>query len=341
MKILTIIGNGFDLGHKLPTLFDNFISSNPDVFKQRYDSFRNNKNSWNDVETKYKELLMEVMESRNWFDIFEEVQKIIDDYGLNEYGEVDYYNYGSDAWDIEMGKISDFIALLTQFEQDFQRYLTQVCNDRTLHQVPPCKAIQKILDSSDTIINFNYTHTIECVYGIKDVIHIHGDLSSRIAIGNGALEEAKDSVIDTEYPSMKDFSPTKDGFVEMLGYYEEDMDGNLVENHFIKNFFDDVKEASIEQELKLFSLLDAKSKDALVLRQQVVNMLKSTHYDHVYIIGHSLGDADSSVFHAINSDADVTCFFHENTEFSYKDNNLSSLGLKHSLISDKGLYKLE
>lgn len=33
MKILTIIGNGFDLGHLLPTSFDSFIQSNNDYNK--------------------------------------------------------------------------------------------------------------------------------------------------------------------------------------------------------------------------------------------------------------------------------------------------------------------
>ena len=341
MKILTIIGNGFDLGHRLPTLFDHFISSNPDVFARKYGIFRNNNNSWNEIETKYAELLMEVMERRDQLDISEEVEKIINDYGTNEYGEVDYYNYESDAWGTEIRELSGFISLLTQFEQDFQYYLKQFCSDRKLTQVPTSKAIQEILASSDTIINFNYTHTVEYVYGVKNVIHIHGDLNSHIAIGNGALEGAKDSLLDTEYPSWKDFAPTKDGLEEMLGYYEEDMDGHLVEKHFIKSFFDDVKETSIAQESKLFSLLDAKNKDDLVLRQQIVNMLKSSHYDRVYIIGHSLGDADSSVFHAINSDADVTCFFHDTTELPFKDNALKSFCLKYKLISDSDLYRFE
>ena len=36
MRVLTIIGNGFDLGHGLPTLFDQFIEYNPSVYKSKY-----------------------------------------------------------------------------------------------------------------------------------------------------------------------------------------------------------------------------------------------------------------------------------------------------------------
>ena len=68
MRVLTIIGNGFDLGHGLPTLFDQFIEYNPSVYKSKYGVFQNDCNSWNQIESKYEELLCEIMESRSWQD---------------------------------------------------------------------------------------------------------------------------------------------------------------------------------------------------------------------------------------------------------------------------------
>ena len=84
MKILTIIGNGFDLGHRLPTSFDEFIQSSPSVFTKKYATFRGVDGTWKTVESLYGEQLCEILAERSWHDITEVVDQIISDYGLNE-----------------------------------------------------------------------------------------------------------------------------------------------------------------------------------------------------------------------------------------------------------------
>lgn len=339
IKTLTIIGNGFDLGHDLPTRFDNFINSNPALYKSKYDIFCNGKNSWNDIENKYQKLLCHVMEQRSWLDITEEVEQIIRDYGFTEYGEVDYYGYVSEAWDDEINNITNLIQLLEEFEQDFQNYLKVACNDKAILDAKPRYNISEILHRSDTIISFNYTHTVELLYGIENIFHIHGDVDDCIAIGCGTLDRIKESLIDAEYPTMKKFTPDKHGLSEMMFYYEEDMDGNRVENHFIKGFFDDVVASVEDKESEIFSLLDRKSKDSLSFRKKIINMLKGQHYDKVYIIGHSIGNADFSVFDAINKDAIVTCSYFDENDFVDKDDALRKLQLEHQYIRDSELYQ--
>ena len=122
MKVLTIIGNGLDLGHGLPTRFDNFVDSNSTFYKSKYDVFRDGNNSWNSIENKYQQLLQEVMSKRCWLEVSEEVERIIQDYGLTEYGEVDYYCYESEAWNNEFDRIENLVHLLEEFEKDFQDY---------------------------------------------------------------------------------------------------------------------------------------------------------------------------------------------------------------------------
>lgn len=339
MRVLTIIGNGFDLGHGLPTLFDQFIESNPSVYKSKYGVFQNDCNSWNQIESKYEELLCEIMEGRSWQDITEEVERILGEYGLNDYGEVDFYNYDFEAYDEELEKISDFIKLLEDFEKDFLRYLRLKCNDEELKKYVARKAIAQIINESDTIITFNYTHTAEVLYDAKNVIHIHGDIDDSIAIGSGALDKAKNSAIDLEYPTRDKFSKDKHGLVDMMTYYTEDMEGHLVEDHFIRRFFDEVSAAASEKEEELFGLLDVKSKDSLSYRQEVIEQLQSKHYDRVYIIGHSLGVADQAVFDAINKDAEVIYFYHSKNEYTERQQVLIKLGMKHEMISDQCLYQ--
>ena len=338
MKVLTIIGNGFDLGHQLPTRFDDFIQSNPTLFQEKYGVFRGSDGSWNAVESKFEELLRDVISSRSWQDLTEEVERILGDYGLNDCGEVDFYGYSFEAYDEEYDRISDFITLLGEFEKDFCTYLKKCCSDRTVRLITAKSLISKILEGSNLTISFNYTHTAEALYGVENIIHIHGDIDEAVAIGSGALEDAKNSTVDYEYPKRDNFSKDKDGLVGMMTYYTEDLDGRIVEDHFIRRFFDEVVAEASERENELFALLDTKSKDSLEERRDTIDLLKSQRFDVVYIIGHSLGAADHSVFDAINKDSHVVYFYHGQADKLQKQRTLHDLGFSFEMVSDNDLY---
>ena len=338
MKVLTIIGNGFDLGHCLPTKFEDFIKSRV-VFEEKYSIFKKGNNNWNEIEKRYSECLCEVMKQRSWIDSTEIVENIINEYGLNQYGEVDYYNYNSDLFGEEHNNIIALITRLTEFERDFLFYLRKVCSDKEIQRRRNYQKTQNLLDLSTRIINFNYTKTIEILYGIQNVCHIHGSVNDKIAIGSGALEDVKESQVDIEYPTIDKFEPSKYGFQEMMRYYEEDMAGGLVENHFIKRFFDEVVQSLNREEKELFELLDKKNKDSLVLRKTIINELKNTMYDKVYIIGHSLEDSDFSVLDSINKDAEVVCFYFDDEDARRKACQIEKLKWNCKLISSKLLFK--
>ena len=338
MKTLVLLGNGFDLGHKLKTNFDDFINSLPLQYREKYSILKNGDNSWNEVELKFEELLREVMEQRSWQDLTEEVDRVIREYGLNDYGEVNYCGYSFEAYDEEFSRISDLILLLEDFERNFLLYLKQYCSDLALRNLIAKKELSRIIEGADRIVTFNYTHTAEMLYGAKEIIHIHGDINDKIAIGSGALDEAKRSTIDYEYPTRDKFSKDKDGLAEMMAYYTEDMDGRLVEDHFVRRFFDEVAVAAEEKEDQLFELLNVKSKDALDERQDVIDLLRSEHYDKVYIIGHGLGKADWSVFDAINKDAQIIYYYHRTEERDAKEAILVELGFNVEMVSDACLY---
>ena len=88
---------------------------------------------------------------------------------------------------------------------------------------------------------------------------IHVQLEDAIAIGCSALDCAKESMVDFEYPSIDSFEKRKYGLQEMMGYYEYDDEGNRFERTFIKRFFDEVAVSVKENEL--FSILVEKRKD--------------------------------------------------------------------------------
>lgn len=328
----------WDMGYPLD--FSDFISSDKATFEEKYKVFKSGSNNWNEIEKRYGDILCDIMIGRSWVDTTEIVENIINGYGLNEYGEVDYYNYNSDLFDEEYEHIRSFIELLTEFEADFLLYLRKVCSDQEICKYRQRKEIQKILDSSTEIISFNYTRTIEVLYGIQNVAHIHGTVNDNITIGSGALDSAKESMVDIEYPTIDKFEKSKYGLQEMMQYYEEDMDGNLVEKQFIKRFFDEVVAASEKQEKELFDLLDEKSKDSLISRKNTIDDLKNKQYDVVYIIGHSLEDADFSVLDAIDKHAEVICFYYDDEDERKKKMHMERLAWKYKLISDKVLFEL-
>ena len=338
MSVLTIFGNGLDLAHGLRTRFDDFMKTLPIEQQEKYSVFRNKDNSWNCVESKYEELLRTIMDSREWKTVIDEVDCIRDGYGYNEYGEIDYYGYDFDGCDKELDEISDLISLLKDFENDFWEYLKLRCNDEILNDVSPIKSIFEIVRQSSRIVTFNYTHTLEILYGAKNTIHIHGDIDDSIAIGSGAMEEAKTTKVDYEYPKPGDFSNDKEGLVERQAYYTYDSNGRLVEEPVLKSFFDDAVASANKKENELFNLLETKSKDSLEERKHIIDTLAGEHYDMVYVIGHSLGRADLNVFKAINKDAYVVCTYHFDTERSEREEILRRLGFECEMISDKKMY---
>ena len=339
MKILTIIGNGFDLGHLLPTSFDEFIQSNLPLFSEKYSIFRSEDGTWNMLESLYGEELCDILSNRSWHDITEIVDEIISDYGLTEYGEVNYFNYSSNVFEDEYTSIQYRIDLLTEFEKDFQQYLCDKCGDNILANLKIFDSILHILTSSARIISFNYTKTIEIAYNIFNVDHIHGSVDTSIAIGSGTLDNAKESLIDVNYPTIDEFSRDKYGLQELAGYYDYDDKGNRYPNVFIEQFFNEVSASAIERETDVFNLLDVKNKNTMSSRIQVIDTLHKEHYDKVYIIGHALGLADYSVFDAINKDAEIVCFYHSQNETAAMEKTLKNLELKHVLVSNKEIYR--
>lgn len=339
MKILTIIGNGFDLGHWLPTSFDAFIKSNLPIFSEKYSIFRSGDGTWNMIESLYGEQLCDILSNRSWHDITEVVEQIINDYGFTEYGEVNYFNYSSSVFKDTYEEIQYRIDLLTEFEKDFHQYLLDKCGAAVLSNIKTFDSIHHILTDSTRIISFNYTKTIEIAYNISNVDHIHGCVDTSIAIGSGTLDEAKESFIDADYPTIDKFGRDKYGLQELAGYYDYDDEGNRYPNVFIEEFFNQVSASAIEQETDVFNLLDVKNKDTMSSRIQVIDTLHKEYYDKVYILGHSLGLADYSVFDAINKDAEVVCFYHTQAERVTMEKTLKSLDLRHILVPNSEIYR--
>ena len=339
MKKLIIIGNGFDKAHGLKTTFDDFVKSSH-VYAEKYSIFKSITNEWCDVEECFKNIVVEKLEEiGSEVDIDEIVEKIIDSYGTDEYGEVLYYDYKSEAFKEEIEAISKIVLLLIDFETDFLNYLRNMYSDLKIpHRFYPMEALKEIFNSADRVVNFNYTNVVELLYGYNKVDHIHGNINDEIVIGCDTFNRIDESKVHTDYPSSKASGRPKDVLIERMKYYEYDMENNLVEKEPIKRFFDDVVIKTQNNEEELYKWLRTKSKDFLKFRQKIIGELLRETFDEVHIIGHSLGKADWSVINAVNSKT-IFCYYHDKNDFERKSTHICENKWNIDLKSDKEIFK--
>lgn len=342
MNILVLIGNGFDLAHGLRTQFNHFIGSASHL-KEMYKHFQNGDGNWNDMERKFKELVVEELDTYpEEIDVEEETGQILDAYGTNEIGEVNYYDYQTDTFKQAIQAVSPVVYSLLNFESDFREYLRTNYSDSDIPKIcRPILPIQKLLNNASKVINFNYTNTAELLYSCGSVEHIHGDINDEIVIGCDTFDRLQESMVLGNYPTSSYFGGSpKEFLIERDRFYEFDMEGTLVERESIRRFYDEIRYKNERNEEELLSLLKMRSKESLVRRQEIVSSLRKEYYDEVHIIGHSLGEADWSVFSAIKANK-IICYFHDEDDKKQKQSSIEQNGWDITLQPDTMVFSTE
>ena len=153
---LFIIGNGFDIAHNLPTRFD------PDfkniALKYEQDNF------WELYQT-CKDDIWSDFENLLGCPDFNALEAIFDGYAPD---------YLSD-------RESDRDSIIVQVDLNgkLRDALSEFADaaDKHLHHVRANESIAQLIELNGYYITFNYTHTLEKVYGIANehVLHVHGE----------------------------------------------------------------------------------------------------------------------------------------------------------------------
>ena len=339
-KRLVVIGNGFDLGHGLKTNFNDFIETNKQALENKYKAMKNGGNGWAEIEQNFKKILNERMERVIIpFFVDEALIDIIDNYGVNKYGDVNYYNYENQMFNSIIAEIDSWVGLFCEFEKEFLVYLKTRYSDENIRKILSIKAkIQAILNCANNVLSFNYTNVVEEIYGVKKVLHIHGNINNEIFLGCDTIDKLKDVFVTGEYHTMGSFEKSKYGLQEMMRYYEEDEDHELHPKETYVQFFKEIMERTQDSEIKLRELLQRKSKDSLLCRQKTIETLKKAHYDEVIIIGHSLSEVDESVFYALNKDAKFICYYHDDEDLRIKQKAIQKFEWHCDLLPSEELY---
>lgn len=209
---LYIIGNGFDLAHDLPTKF------NPDFKK-----------------------IAEKHEHENFWDIY---QTNIDDIWSDFENSLAHPDFNS-LEDIFIGYEPDYSSdregdrnrIIYQVESNgnLSEALYEFANnaEKSLSNKQQNPSIEEILDSQGLYITFNYTHTLEYLYGIppENVLHIHGEVGNedlKLGYPKGEFEPEKyrQNIFEDSHRSnyidisIEDYIDRIDDYYERTAYEE-------------------------------------------------------------------------------------------------------------------------
>lgn len=154
---LFIIGNGFDLAHKLPTKFDP---------------------NFKDIALKYEQgNFWELYQTRNE-DIWSDFENLLGCPDFNSLGEI-FDDYEPDYLSDRESDRNDII-IQVDLNGKLRDALYEFADaaDKKLLDVQAVESIVQLIDPDGYFVTFNYTHTLEKVYGIsnKHILHIHGEV---------------------------------------------------------------------------------------------------------------------------------------------------------------------
>ncbi|WP_029263991.1 MULTISPECIES: bacteriophage abortive infection AbiH family protein [unclassified Microbacterium] len=170
MSTLYVLGNGFDLNHELPTRYDPDLKNlaiQVERFPGEWESYSFDADLWSSVE----QLLAHP-----------DVDIILDHLG----------NYSPD---LSSDRESDRDSVIHEAEQLLEFPLEEFAEkaDQKLETTKPEAKFVRLFRPDDYFLTFNYTHTLEWLYGVPSshILHLHGEVGvSQLIIGYepGALQ---------------------------------------------------------------------------------------------------------------------------------------------------------
>ena len=311
-KRLYVIGNGFDIAHGIPTTYWSFRaylertdSELLEAFEKLYDI-----EPLDDTEPWYSEAAQERWNksvNNELWSIFEEAMghpniSSMEDFSSNildelelETGNIEIRDTMDAYWRNEFGFISELQSLVTN-------WISQI----SLLEIVPKKK-ELIGNNCDYFFTFNYTNTLEDVYDIENVLHIHGGIGE-----NADYEPIMGHCNKSEIDKHKKLS------------YEAD---------------DEYDEGGASINIAISNYLDAIYKDTasiISFHKQYFSLLHSVN--HVIIIGWSAGDVDipylRKIKDSINCSARWTAYF-------YDEVALDSIKTAFNEIGITGNYETE
>ena len=174
---LYVIGNGFDKYHKIPSGYNNYAQWLSDACNETldeiYDTFGNCNEDW---WYKFEENLASVEAVSIAYGI---AQEHTPNFGSDDFRDRDWY-------EAEYAVEGHLEVVYNHIKESFSEWIRQL-------DLSECQATLPLKKEDAIYITFNYTDTLEDVYGIEASIvhHIHGRASNgdNLILGHGSTAE--------------------------------------------------------------------------------------------------------------------------------------------------------
>ena len=217
MATFNIIGNGFDLYHGLPTdyyYFGCYVLSHDECL---YDDMADMYGFCKGIIHGHSEEVERVIADREYWSEFEKSLSFLSAQWVEGSLQDDLLLEYPDAVELEIEKIdrtNDIKNIMNQWIIDT---IDRESNYELLINLLQTQKIK--FNQDDAFLTFNYTHTLEKVYGVNNVLHIHGEASmefdSSLILGHGddeVIEKLEEKIATLE---LDDYDqPSKNREVE-------------------------------------------------------------------------------------------------------------------------------
>lgn len=224
-KSLYIIGNGFDLHHKLGTSYDNYRDFIKENNKDTYDMFCN-----------YFEMdKCDDGNDENTWRYFE--------HNLSTFSHIDFF-YDRDHIDIRSDnfKYSELYSLYDDVVSNIDYFINNIKDsfftwiyEKEVEDIKPILQFEK----NSFFLTFNYTNILEQTYKINsdNIWHIHGDIQSgELIFGHGEIiPEGQPDFDEHGEVARTMYSDAENASLGLLYDFKKDVDGIIKKHETIFN----------------------------------------------------------------------------------------------------------
>jgi len=201
MSSLFIIGNGFDIAHGIPTAYKEFrkwlLEQYPDSLVFRESTISMEEYSHLSIDEVAAETLVYAMDhasGEDWHD-FEDALSRINFYHKLPGPLPDENDESAIDHDQRMGqyllRIDGLASMIINcsemcWPEFFSNWIKTVEEKIEQGNYEPRESLRVLLsDSSNKFMTFNYTKTLQKIYGIKVVKHVHNRVGQKLIVGHG------------------------------------------------------------------------------------------------------------------------------------------------------------
>lgn len=246
MSSLFIIGNGFDISHNLPTSYEDFkkylVTNYPKANYQELilpegvptpgggERFDNNEVVGFIIN------IIDQVEGEDWQDVEESLSHLdfadFFDNFAQDYDEDSDYEWKEVVNNEDLA--NNLIIPTSKIKELFSEWINSAINlDATYKK----DTLSTLFDSEAYFLSFNYTKTLEHVYGVEEVCHIHGTQDEKLYFGHG-------DAVDHSEEYMQKYIGAENGLSDIDEQLRKNTEEALYDN---QSFFVELAKKNIKE----------------------------------------------------------------------------------------------